>query len=74
MSIFPICDLEMYSSKSAKAFREGSRDIMEGLKIGRRMTASWVQRLEKKLKPLLESVFDPNYNRRKPTVAGLLTY
>ena len=59
--------------KSAKAFREGVRDILSGLKIGRRMTKSWIEKLEEKLKLLLESVFDPNQNRRKSTVADLLT-
>ena len=60
--------------KSAKAFSEGAQAILEGLKIGRRITNSWIANLQLKLKILLEFVFDPNRKKRNSTIACLLGY
>lgn len=60
--------------KAAKVFREVARDLLEGLKIGRRMTTSWVQNLQKKLKLLLDYISDPNLKIRKNTIHSLLSY
>ena len=59
--------------KTANAFREGAQMILEGLKTGKRMTNSWIENLRRRLKILLEYIFDPNQNQRNTTVARLLT-
>ena len=59
--------------KSANAFREGAPGILEALKIGKRITNSWIKNLYRKILVLLEYIFDPNQNLRKTTVTRLLS-
>ncbi len=58
--------------KSAMAFRTGVQQILEGLKIGKRITKRWIDNLRTKINILLEFVFDQNQNKRRATVSGLL--
>jgi len=57
--------------KAAKLFAEMASLLFEPLKLARRVTDAALRRLTEKILPLLGSVFDPNYKKRKTTLERL---